>query len=48
MHAYTIEEPVPSLLFNELGQLGLLQTFLQQTQELDPVLYFEWKHFSLF
>lgn len=45
VHAYTIEEPVPSLLFNELGQLGLLQTFLQQAQELDPLLYFEWKHF---
>lgn len=48
VHAYTIEEPVPSLLISELRQLGLLQTFLQQAQELDPLLYFEWKRFFLF
>jgi RIO-like serine/threonine protein kinase len=43
VHAYTIKESFPSIMFTELRNSGLLRTFLQQVKEFEPKVYLEWK-----
>lgn len=44
VNAYTVRDSFPSRLFGDLKRLGLLNTFLQQVQVLDPKIYLEWQN----
>lgn len=43
VHSWTKKKEKPAKLFKGLGRLGLLGSFFEHLQQIDPVLYKQWK-----